>query len=241
VNNTFISPCLDQGRWERFFIINGYIFFIVIGLGWVINLWSFWDPGLSAQATADYFAANRTRILISAASWQIGMQAMLLWNIALAFNIWRLEGGNRMVTIASIASGLTVPYLMMAAGGLLAVAAYRPLESPDVTRAMADAFVWIADIFWPPVSAQMAFTGWIILRSQDQQGALPAWSGWLGIIVAPLEMLLWGCFFTMEGPFRSNGLLGYWFPTVGWGLWALGLTIAMHRTHKVSGRNEAAY
>jgi hypothetical protein len=223
-------PLVDHTRWLKFFALNGYVFVAVIGVGWsIVPGIQPWSPAMSAVETAQYFADHRTQLLIAAGAWQVGMLAMLLWQVAMAAHLWRIEGGIRLLTITGFVSGLTVPFLMMIAGASLAVAAYRPLEEPGVTRGFADFFYWIADAYWPVVSAEMFFVGWLLMRSQGRRNAFPRYTVWLSWLAAATMPLLWGGFFSDSGVLAANGLVGYFIPMGTWALWTLGLTPPLHR------------
>jgi hypothetical protein len=224
-----VSP-IDQRRWLRFFAFNGYVFVVVAVVFWVI-LPGFppWSPAMTATETANFFAEHRTVLLAAAAAWQVSMQAMLLWQLALARYMWRMEGGSRTLTLGALVSGLTVPFLMMIAGAALAVAAYKPLADPGATRSFADFFYWIADIFWPPVSCQMFFVGWLIHRTQNRPNALPRYTVWLSMLAAFTMPLLWTPFYSDQGVWAANGAVGYMIPMATWCLWVLGVTPTLHR------------
>jgi hypothetical protein len=138
-----------------------------------------------------------------------------------------MEGGSRLLTISGFVSSLTVPFLMMIAGASLAVAAYRPLDDPGVTRAFSDLFYWIADSFVPPVSFGMFVTGWLIHRTQGRPGALPRYTIVLSYLAAFTMPLLWTPFFAKTGVFAANGVVGYFIPMGTWCLWAAGLTLPL--------------
>ncbi len=225
-----LAPPVDQARWWQFYAANGYIFVVFVAVCWVIIPGvTPWSPDMNPTETANYFADHRTELLIAAGGCQIGMVGLLLWQLGVARYMWRMEGGSRPLTIGALVSGLTVPFLMMIALAALAVAAYKPLDDPGATRAFADFFYWIADIFWPPVTCQMFLVGWLILRTQGRVGALPRYTIWLSMLAAFTMPLLWTPFFSDEGVWAANGLVGYFIPMGTWCLWVLGLTPALIR------------
>ncbi len=223
-------PPVDQARWWQFFAAGGYVFFLSLLVLWVFNLGiQPWSPAMTATEAANFFADHRTQLLIAAGGCQLGMLALLLWQLAVARYMWHMEGGSRPLTIGALFCGLTVPFLMMIALTAIAVAAYKPLADPGATRAFADFFYWIADIYWPPVTCQMFLIGWLIHRTQGRPHALPRYTVWLSMLAAATMPLLWAPFFSDQGIWAANGLVGYFIPFSTWCIWVLGLTPALIR------------
>jgi hypothetical protein len=125
---------------------------------------------------------------------------------------------------------LTYTFLIAAAGGMMdfvlpllfmEAAAFRPGDASFVQH--LDDLGWLCFIAGAPIfSVQAAAVGISTLLSREDEQALPRWWGylslWCTVLFAP------GIFvaFFKTGPLAWNGVVGFWIPAVGFGIWVLG-------------------
>jgi hypothetical protein len=220
-------------RWQRFFAASGLIFAVLTGVG----LEGFWAQppslALSARATAHYYAVNQHGFQVGITLITIGMAFLLAWTVQYGYMLWRLDrdsddGGSRVVVTVAIVSLIASPILLSFDLAIFAIAAFRPAStSPEVTRALSDVG-WIgSELIWPMLAAGMALGGLIMLRTRHQRGAFPAWLGWYSLIAAAIEFFQIPIIFVKTGPFSANGAFAWYSTTFSWGIWAVGLGVAM--------------
>jgi len=220
---------------QRVFAGSGLIFAVLTAAG----LEGFWaqppSMGLSAAATARYYAVHRTGFLIGITLITIGMAFLLAWTVQYGATLWRLDraspdGGSRVVVAVAVVSLLASPILLSFDLAIFGIAAFRPTStSPDVTRALSD-IAWISsELIWPMLAAGMALGGVLMLRTRNQVGGFPAWLGYYSLLAAAIEFLQIPIIFVKTGPFSANGPFAWYSTTGSWGIWAVCLSAAMLR------------
>jgi hypothetical protein len=146
--------------------------------------------------------------------------AVLILSVALFFFVWFLgslssalraaTGNPRLPTIA-FGGGILGAASLTGTLGVTAVAAYRPEESvPQLTRAFNDVAVLVAIPGIAGLTALLAATALVILRSE----VLPEWLGWVTAVGAVLQPLGLGAIFTQTGAFAGDGVLGLFVPII---------------------------
>jgi hypothetical protein len=217
-------------QWQRFFVSCGFIFAVVVGVG--LEGFEPQPPsfGISARETAHYYAVHQTGFRIGITLITIGMAFLLAWTVQYGLMLWRLKDGSTAVAAVAMASLIASPILLSFDLAIFSIAAFRPtVTSPDVTRALSDV-AWIgSELIWPMLAVGMALGGVLILRTQGQPGAFPAYLGWFSLFDAAVELFQIPIIFVKTGPFAADGVFP-WYATVGtWGVWAVSLSVAMWR------------
>jgi hypothetical protein len=229
-----MSSRFDHG-WQRFFAACGIIFAILTGVG----LEGFWPQppsfGLSAAATAHYYAVHQTGFLVGITLITVGMALLLAWTVQYGAMLWRLDractdGGSIVVVAVTIVSLVASPILLSFDLAIFSIAAFRPTStSPDVTRALSDV-AWIgSELIWPMLAAGMALAALLMLRTRHQPGGFPAWLGYYSLLAAAIEFFQIPIIFVKTGPFSANGPFAWYSTTGSWGIWAVVLSAAMWR------------
>jgi hypothetical protein len=224
-----MSSKFDQ-QGQRFFAFCGFVFAVTVGVGLEGFLPQPPSFNLSAQETAHYYAVHQTGFQIGITLITIGMAFLLAWTVQYGLMLWRLKGGSTAVAAVTIASLLASPILLSFDLAIFGIAAFRPTHtSPDVTRALSD-IAWIgSELIWPMLAAGMALGGVLILKTQRQPGAFPAYLGWYSLLAAAVELFQIPIIFVKSGPFAADGLFPWYGTIVTWGIWAIGLSAAMWR------------
>jgi hypothetical protein len=233
-----VRPSTSGGfdhRWQRFFAACGVIFAILTGVG----LEAFWPQppsfGLTATATAHYYAVHQTGFLIGITLITAGMAFLLAWTVQYGAMLWRLDrtcpdGGSTVVVAVTITSLLASPILLSFDLAIFSIGAFRPTStSPDVTRALSDV-AWIgSELIWPMLAAGMALGGLLMLRTRHQAGGFPAWLGYYSLVAAAIELFQIPIIFVKTGPFSASGAFAWYSTTGSWGVWAIALSAVMWR------------
>lgn len=225
-----------DARWQRAFAASGFIFAIFTGVG----LEGFWAQppsfGLSAAATAHYYAAHQSGFRTGITLITIGMAFLLAWTVQYGYVLWRLDaasndGGSPVMVAVAVISLLASPILLSFDLAIFAIAAFRPeTTSPDVTRALSDV-AWISsELIWPMLAVGMALGAVVMLRTRRQPGGFPAWLGYYSLLAAAIELFQIPIIFVKTGPFSGNGPFPWYSTTFSWGIWVLAIGISMWRS-----------
>lgn len=223
-------------QWQRFFAASGFIFAVLTGVGLEV----FWaqppDFGMSATATAHYYASHASGFRIGITLITIGMAFLLAWTVQYGYTLWKLnaasqDGGSPILVIVTVVSLLASPILLSFDLAIFAIAAFRPTTtSPDVTRALSDV-AWISsELIWPMLAAGMCLGGILMLRTRRQRGGFPAWLGWYSLIAAAIEFFQIPIIFVKTGPLSGNGPFPWYSTTFSWGIWAICIGASMWRS-----------
>jgi hypothetical protein len=185
-------------RWERLGAATGIVFVLLTLLALFIG-------GQPAPDVVQYFIDNRGRLLVQ--SFLAGLASIFfLWFLGSVWSYLRAaEGGTGRLSAVAFAGGiLTMVFLMLSLTVTYALAdRMAELSPPDTSRAFYALVIQASDLTFFPVVAFTGASALVILRTK----ALPAWLGWLGIVVAVLSLSRGTAFFVESGPFSSAGVL----------------------------------
>jgi hypothetical protein len=142
----------------------------------------------------------------------------------------KIEGDRPTLAIAQAITGAVGTVCLLLFALLLAVAAFRPGRSADVTQAFHDAGWFMAFLAATPFMLQALSIGGAVLGYSGSDPVLPRWFGylnvWIAVLLAPGALLL----FFKTGPLAYHGLLGYWVPLFAFGGWMLALAWAIRQS-----------
>jgi hypothetical protein len=176
----------------------------------------------SAGATiAHYFGAHRSTLLLGYFLSALSVLPLIVFIAALYRPLRRAEGDDGWVALTALIGGVVVAALFFVSTSMWATVAYRPGQDPAILRALTDAG-WITVAFSEVAGA--TFIGAIsiaVLRTR----VLPAWSGWVGVLVAIVTLIGTAAVSAGSGAFSPQGsvaLIGVLiFP-----LWVLVISVA---------------
>ena len=174
------------------------------------------SSGSTGVQIVRYATANRNQLLASDLLFAIAVAVLMIFVAGLYRIIRRAEGDDGWLAIASLASVVAGAGIFGAGTALFMVVAYRPVTDPAVARAFWDAG-WLAYN-----SAGFAFVAWIaiVVAAALRHRALPAWTAWIGVPVALINL---------AGPFAVTAGTGAFSPQ-GWFTLVVGLTFAVWLT-----------
>lgn len=182
-------------------------------------------PSMDANAVAEMFASDRTRIMIGATI--AGFGSMFYWSFAgaIATQMRRIEGEHHPLTrIQLLASNGTALALMFLAFLILAMA-YRTGVEPTALQLMNDYF-WLVFVgLYPPGVMQNVAIGLCILSDKkddsDPEKVYPRWVGYANFWVAVLFIPGIYIVFFKSGPFAWHGIFGLWVVAAGFFFWVV--------------------
>jgi hypothetical protein len=171
------------------------------------------NSGSSGSEIARWATAHRSQLLASYLLFALGLAVLVIFAAGLHRIIRRAEPANSWLAMASLASAVAGAGIFGVGTALFMVVTYRPATDPAVARAFWDAG-WLAYN-----TAGFAFVAWIVIVAIAtlRYGALAAWTAWIGVPVALINLV---------GPFAVKAGTGALSPQ-GWFALVVGLTFAV--------------
>jgi hypothetical protein len=191
---------MSDPRWERLGAATGIAFVFLSPLALIIGA----GPGAD-EDVVPYFVDNRQREL--AQTFLAGLGSIFfLWFLGSVWSYLRAaEGGTGRLSAVAFAGGIvTIVILLFSLTVNTALAdGMAQNADPGTSRAFYALVIQASDLTFFPLVAFTGASALVILRTK----ALPAWLGWLGIVVAVLSLSRGTAFFVEVGPFSSAGML----------------------------------
>jgi hypothetical protein len=185
-----------------------------------------WTPAHFAQFYGSHTTRRRFGIFLLLFA-TIGFAPLVA---GMTIVLMRIEGSRPALAITQAVAGAVGTMCLVLFALLLAVAAFRPGRSPDVTQAFHDAGWFMAFLAAPPFMLQAASIAAAVLGDTSSKPVLGRWYGylnlWIVVLLAPGAVLL----FFKTGPLAYHGLLGYWVPLFAFGGWMLALAWAIYES-----------
>ncbi len=183
------------------------------------------NSGSTGALIAHYATANRGQLLTGLLVLALSLALTTVFAACLYRMIRRAESEDGWLAVASLASILAGAGMFGGGIALLMTAAFRPTADPAVLRALWDAG-WIAFN-----SSGFAFGAWIaiVAAAALSTRVLPAWTAWIGIPVAlinligPLAVKMGTGAFSPEGSFAL--VVGVTFP-----VWLIAISLGAWRS-----------
>lgn len=212
----------------------GTIVMLVIGLGPLAHMTPPPSPLIEAEEIAAHFRQNATGILAGSFLVNIAVALSIALVAGISAEIRRMEGASAPVLgYVQLATGTAASIFLMLPAMILSVAAFRPERSAETILMLHD-FATFAT-FLPFSVATME--AWVIAAAIfADRSARPIFPRWLGILnmLAGLSYVPMGLVAIFKtGLFASNGLLGWWVPTIIVAPWYVIMGIHLIRSAKV--------
>jgi len=179
-------------------------------------------PADPAGTVVAHFVGNRGAILAQSMLFLAG-GALYLWFLgSLRSFLCRAEGGTGRVSAIAFGAGLVwVVVSMLAQGFQIGVATAADAGVPPALIGTMNAVFTISAL---PLAVLLAAAAVVTLR----QHAFPAWLGWLAVVAAVTQLLLWCGSVIGSGPLAPDGWLSYvLYPAFL--LWQIPATVVMVR------------
>lgn len=183
------------------------------------------NSGSTGAVIAHYATSNRGQLLAGLLLLALSLALTTVFAACLYRMIRRAEGKDGWLAVASLASILGGAGMFGGGIALLMTATFRPTADPAVLRALWDAG-WIAFNL-----SGFAFGGWIaiVAAATLSTRVLPAWTAWIGIpialinLIGPLAVKMGTGAFSPEGSFAL--IVGVTFP-----VWLLAISLGAWRS-----------
>lgn len=173
----------------------------------------------SGAEVAAFFDASSTRIQLGCVLAALSAP-LLVWFLATVATIAGADGPEvRRTAAVGLGCGLAFVALLMVDVTSLAVGALRPedmLAAPELAAALVSFEFLLMATATPLAVAMLAAFATLALR---HAAVWPRWVGWLALAAALAYSLRIGTYFSADGAFAADGLVGFWVPVaaiIGW-------------------------
>lgn len=197
------------------------ILVMIVGMGPIGHVTPPPSPLVGADEMATFFKQNATGVILGSFFINIGVALSIALVAGISAQIRRMESsGARVLSYLQLASGTTASLFVMLPAMILSVAAYRPEERSAETLLMLH-YLATFTTFMPfsVATLENVAIAAAIFSDRSPKPAFPRWLGYFNLLagLSYVPMGLLGFF--KSGPLASNGLLGWWVPTVIVAIW----------------------
>lgn len=133
----------------------------------------------------------------------------------------RMEGRTPLMSFLQLATGSATGVLLLMPLLMMAVCAFRPDRSPELTLLLND-LAWL--LFITPIAPfmiQNVAIALAVLNDRAPEPVLPRWVGYLNLWVAFLFVPDVLAYFFSSGPFAWQGIFVFWLALTAYATWAV--------------------
>jgi hypothetical protein len=210
------------GAWSG--IVCAVLFFLGLLAGGLIPLPS---PGWSASRVASFYQVHATGIRFGSGLILVSGMFYLPYVAVMSAQMRRMKGVHPAVHYAQLASGSVAAFTFFLPAMLLAVTAFRPERSPDLTLLLNDMSMIALVAPWPPFMTESFAFAFGILTDRSDPPALPRWLAYLNIVAPIIFVPSLALPFYRSGPLAWNGLVVFWIPAVAFGFQLMANTVML--------------
>ncbi|OUS02188.1 hypothetical protein A9Q81_09075 [Gammaproteobacteria bacterium 42_54_T18] len=209
-------------RYDRWSVYSLYAF-AVLAFGGSLFAAGFlppWDPTWDANKIAELYQTKGFGIQIGMMMLMLGC-ALYLPFCAITSELIEKRLGMPLMAKIQFSSGIAAVAFGMMAVAAWGIAAFRPERDPQITQLMND-MGWIV-FFWDIAFFQLQGAA-VMFATFFYKGPNPVWPRWMGymFVVGALGVFpAYGVIMFKTGWLAYNGLIGYWFQVIAFGLMLL--------------------
>ncbi|MBB3754065.1 hypothetical protein FHT44_006587 [Mycolicibacterium sp. BK634] len=198
-----------SGTLQRLCAWSGPATVVVAFIGWLIaGVLPFPLGSSSTTEEVVAFYSHDTRVLVGLVIAQLAVCLVFPLIALITLTMWRIEGRTPLLTIIQAITGAATGVLLLMPMLLMAIIAFRPDRTPELTVTLND-IAWL--LFLTPIAPfmiQNIAIGTAILG--HRQSVLPRWVGYLNFWVAAAFIPDVLAFFFHDGPFSWRGVFVFW-------------------------------
>ncbi len=191
----------------------------VIGFWFVAGLVPPPSAADSAQQIAHFYAVNAGRLRAGMLLALIAAPLLVPFIVVLSAQLRRSDPRLAPLATVQLVCGAILVVEVLIFVVLVAVAAFRPERSPEVTQALNDtAWTFLLWAFTAP-TLEYAAIGVAVLMDGSEQPLFPRWVGYFDLAVALVFAAGGPTLFVKRGAFGWDGVLAFWAVFVAFSLW----------------------
>lgn len=175
------------------------------------------SPAWDATQTAEHYRSHEKGIQAGAALMIMASLFYIPYTMVVSAQMRRIPNLHRVVVSIQSAAGNTSMYTLMTSGLLLAITAYRPDRSAEITQVLNDTFWFVWVMTWPTFIVQFLAFASAVLVDHRPHPLFPKPLALFNILVSVIPLpgnLAAHCVKT--GPVAWNGAMGFWTPGMAW-------------------------
>ena len=191
------------------------VFLMMVGLGPIAHLTPPPSPLVSAAEITASFQQNATGILIGSFFANIGVAMSIAVIAGISAQISRMESASAPVlSYLQLGSGVAASAFVMLPVMIWNTAVFRADRSPDMILMLHDLATFATYLPFSVATLNAAVIAVAILSDRSAKPVFPRWLGFYNLLtgLSYIPMGLIGFF--KGGPFASDGLIGWWVPTI---------------------------
>jgi hypothetical protein len=177
------------------------------------------SPAASAEKIAAFYQDNtdlkRAGLLLTFLGF--GLIAPLV--AVISVQLMRIEGRGPAMAIFQLMAGIGVWVIVLVSFIVLAVAAFRPGRTPEITQTLSDLGYILLIMPVTPFTAQNIAIAVAVLSDHSDSPVYPRWVAWLNLWVGFTFIAGGLVIFFTTGPFSYRGLLAFWIPGAMYFTW----------------------
>ncbi|OUS26371.1 hypothetical protein A9Q99_18555 [Gammaproteobacteria bacterium 45_16_T64] len=176
-----------------------------------------WDPTWDANKISELYQSNGTGIQIGMMMLMLGC-ALYLPFCVITSELIENRMGMPLVAKIQLSAGIAAIAFGMVSVAAWGIAAFRPERDPQITQLMND-MGWII-FFWDIAFFQLQGAA-VMFATFIYKGPSPVWPRWLAYLFAISVIGVfpaYGIIMFKTGWLAYNGLIGYWFQVIAFGL-----------------------
>jgi hypothetical protein len=200
-------------NWERLAASSGAIFVILL----LITQFGFGSPPSGGQPLVDFYRQHHDTALVRQFLSALGGAFFLLFAGVLRAALRRDEGDTGWASTAALAAAVTTTALAFGQTIVIYSLVYGTPSDPAIAEAVQNIATVTGRFLSLPLTVFLAASSFVILSRR----ALPAWTGWLGLLAAALNLLSsLRIFIDLGGPVSTAALASL-------ALWLLVVSVLM--------------
>jgi len=181
----------------------------------------------SSSTTAEVlkFYGHDTRVLAGLVVSQLGICLVFPLIGLIGYFLLRIEGRHPILTFIQLVTGAATGILLLLPMLVMAVIAFRPDRTPEITVTLND-LAWL--LFITPIAPfiiQNIAIGIAILGDSAQ--TLPRWVGYMNFWVAASFLPDVLAFFFHSGPFSWRGIFVFWLALTTYSVFLIGMGLVL--------------
>ena len=182
---------------------------------------------LTAEQVATLYQENTLSIRIGLFLAMAFTSLLAPFSAGIAIQMMRREGSRPILAMTQLVNGAIGSLVLLIAFMVMMMAAFDPARPPEITKALHDMGWMMLLLPFPPFCIQYIAIGMQILQDKSEQPLFPRWVAyfnfWIAISFIPTGIVG----FFKVGPFTWHGLIGFWIPTISYGLWFMVMFFAL--------------
>jgi hypothetical protein len=181
----------------------------------------------SSSSEVVKFYAGGSHVAAGLVLSSVGLALVLPLAAVIAVWMLRMEGRTPVLTFLQLGAGAATTVLIQVPVLMMAIAAFRPERSQDLTVLLNDLgwFLLLTPI--TPFILQDIAIGAAILN--DPAETLPRWLGYLNYWVAFLFVPAVLAYFFRTGPFAWDGIFVFWLALTAYAVWLIAMGLCLRR------------